>query len=236
MKVIMMAAGIGSRITRHINGKAKCTVEVGEETLIENSLQKLHDNGITDISIVLGYKKESIIEVAKKYDVKFYYNPFFDVTNSMASLWFAKDELKTDEDVMLMNADVFFEEKLLHDIVEYKEESVIYSDESRIEEADYKLYYENNVLQKYGKELTSEETTGEYIGIVKLLQSDLPLFREQLEEMINQQNHGLWWENALYQISEAHPVKVRPITGLFWAEVDYIEDYQRILNFLAPSA
>ena len=58
----------------------------------------------------------------------------------------------------------------------------------------------------------------------------MPVFIEKLNEMINTQQHSVWWENILYQMVGKRDVYVDEVNGKFWAEVDYIEDYERILN------
>ena len=49
--------------------------------------------------------------------------------------------------------------------------------------------------------------------------------------MINEQQHSVWWENVVYEISKQKDIYINDVKGMFWAEVDYIEDYERILNF-----
>lgn len=56
---------------------------------------------------------------------------------------------------------------------------VMFSDETRTVTADYKFYYENNVLLKYGKELEGGDVTGEYIGLGKFTADFLPCFLER---------------------------------------------------------
>ena len=168
----------------------------------------------------------------KDVSVTFYDNPFFDVTNSIASAWFARDFIAGD-DILFMNGDVFMEESLLDELLRQNcTGSVLFSDESRKEEADYKLYYENGRLLKYGKELTGADVTGEYIGVARIDRGFVPQFSQRLNEMIASQQHGVWWENVLYSLSDRQFVEVRDISGQFWAEVDYIEDYERIAEFV----
>ena len=50
--------------------------------------------------------------------------------------------------------------------------------------------------------------------------------------MIASQQHGVWWENVLYSLSDQRFIEIRDIGGRFWAEVDYIEDYERISEFV----
>lgn len=230
MKALLLAAGKGTRISRYLQGNPKCTVDIAGTPLIIYTINMLKKKGITDIAIVTGYRHEVIEDLVAKENVKIYYNPFYDVTNSIASAWFAKDFLKND-DVMIMNADVFCEEVIYDKLLTLKESPVMLADSTRKEDADYKFYYENNRLIKYGKELTGDDITGEYVGIAKLDKTFVPTFMNKLEEMINTQEHSVWWENVLYSMIGERDVLVHDIAGNFWAEVDYIEDYQRILKF-----
>ena len=233
MKVIIMAAGKGSRISRHIGTKPKCTLEIKENLpLIEYTVKTLNNKGIDDITIILGYNGEVIEKILKRYKVKFYYNYFYDVTNSIASLWFAKKELETDKDIMLMNGDVFFEEHFIDEVKKEEFTPVLYADGDRKEEADYKLFYENGILYKYGKDLKLSETSGEYIGVAKILNRNIKTIKEKLDNMIKEGKHNLWWENVLYELNSNMRIYVKEIKDIFWGEVDYIEDYQRIKEFV----
>lgn len=230
MKVLILAAGRGTRISRYLSGNPKCTVDIGEgQCLIRYTVELLKSRGIREIGLVLGYKAQVIRDVLKGQDVSFYYNPFYDVTNSIASAWFAKDFL-TGGDLLIMNGDVYLEERLLDRILRETKSPVMFADESRKETADYKFYYENGILKKYGKELEGGDITGEYIGIGRFAEEFLPGFVRRMEEMIDRQEHSVWWENVIYSMTEEQPVYVEDVDGHFWAEVDYIEDYERILE------
>lgn len=231
MKVLILVAGRGTRISRYLSGNPKCTVEIGEQKLIQYTIDLLNKKGITDIALVLGYRGSVIKEVLKNYNVKYFENPFYDVTNSIASAWFAKDFLKEYDDTLIMNGDVFMEESLLDEILAEKRSPVMIADGTRKEEGDYKFGYANGLLIKYGKELTGEDVTGEYVGIGKFDKEFMPAFLEKMEEMIFSQNHSVWWENIVYDMVGTQDVYVKEIDGKFWAEVDYIEDYERILKF-----
>ena len=59
-----------------------------------------------------------------------------------------------------MNADVFVEEEVIDILLECEQSPVFLSDSSRIQEADYKFYWEQSRLIQFGKHLTPEQTTG----------------------------------------------------------------------------
>lgn len=231
MKVLILVAGRGTRISRYLSGNPKCTVEIGEQKLIQYTIDLLNKKGITDIALVLGYRGNIIKDVLKDYNVKYFENPFYDVTNSIASAWFAKDFLKDYDDTLIMNGDVFMEECLLDEILNEKRSPVMIADGTRKEEADYKFGYADGRLLRYGKELTGADVTGEYVGIGKFDKEFMPAFLEKMEEMIFSQNHSVWWENIVYDMVGKQDVYVKEVDGMFWAEVDYIEDYERILKF-----
>ena len=231
MKALLLAAGKGTRISRYLGGRPKCTVDIGGIPLIRYTVDMLRKKGIEKIGICTGYEHACIEELLKDDRIDFFCNPFFEVTNSLASAWFAKDFLAGDEDVLIMNADVFCEESVYDELLSLDKSPVMLADSTRKEEADYKFYYENNRLLKYGKELSGDDITGEYVGIAKLRHDFLPQFLAGLSRMVDGGEYTVWWENVLYALSEEQPVFVHDIAGKFWAEVDYIEDYERILNF-----
>ncbi len=233
MKVLIMAAGVGSRISRHLQGQPKCCVDIGGKPLITRTFETLYKRGLSDIAIVTGYSKEFVYEALKGYKYKSYVNPFFRVTNSIASAWFALDFMDEDDDLIILNGDLFFEEELLDIVIEEINSPVMLSDSSRIEDADYRFSWENNLLKRFGKELTNEETTGEYVGIGKLRSHEIKKFKDDIEYLIDSGEYNCWWEDALYRgIEEGYRVFIRDIKGVFWAEVDYIEDYERIIEYI----
>lgn len=229
MRALIMAAGRGTRISRYIEGKPKCTVNIGDISLIEYTVRELMGREINEIAIVLGYKSEILEDMLSKYSITFYYNYFYEVTNSIASAWFARDFI--EDDMLMMNADVFAEKSILDTLFDLKQDTVLLSDSSRKETADYKLYYEDNQLIKFGKELQGKDISGEYVGIARINKSFLPEFKNRLNSLIKEGKYNMWWEDVLYSFVGESPIYVEDVAGRFWAEVDFIEDYERILEF-----
>lgn len=229
MKILIMAAGRGTRISRHINGKPKCCVEFEGESLIHRTVRVLTEMKLGEIGIVTGYQSGEVLKEISQFQVAKFHNPFFDVTNSIASMWFAKDFFSTSEDVIIMNGDLFVEEALIEQIVNEQTLPLLLADSSRIELADYKFQWKDNLLKKYGKELPNDETSGEYVGIGKISHKFILKFISKMEEMINAQQSSVWWEDVLYSFTGTGvDIYIKDIKGVFWAEVDYIEEFQRI--------
>ena len=193
-----MAAGRGERISRHIHGKPKCCVEFEGETIIHRTLRILTEMKIGEIGIVTGYQAGVVLKELEEFQVVRFYNPFFDVTNSLASLWFARDFFSTSEDVMIMNGDLFISEDLIAAIRDEPRVPVFLADSSRTAEADYRFTWNGNLLKRYGKGIPDDEASGEYVGIGKIDSRFILKFLHKMDEMINSQQHGKWWEDVLY--------------------------------------
>lgn len=233
MKVLIMAAGVGSRISRHLLGQPKCCVDIDGKALIRYTMEMLHKKGLREIAIVTGYQERYIHQALEGLQYARFYNPFFRVANSVSSVWFARDFLKGGEDVMIMNGDVFMEESLLDEIIAETRSPVMFSDSTRIVGADYRFAWEGDRLLRYGKALTDKETTGEYVGIGKLRGADIELFRQRVIDAVAAEDYDCWWEDIIYRtVGQGDTVFVNDIAGKFWAEVDYIEDYERIRAFV----
>ena len=232
MKALILAAGRGTRISRHIGGKPKCTLQLDENTtLIEYSVDLLRRKGINDIVIALGYRGDVIREILGATGVKYVENPFYDVTNSIASLWFAREELKGADHFIVMNGDVFLSEQAIEVVLAEKRSPVLFYDVTRRKEADYKFYCEGDRIVQYGKELSLENTSGEYVGCSTFDNDFLAIFTARLENLIRAQKHSMWWEDVLYSMSAERPIIAKDVEGAFWGEVDYVEDYERIMSF-----
>lgn len=235
MRAFLLAAGKGSRISKNIPNIPKCTLDVGGQPLIRKTVEMLLENSI-DVTVIVGYRYKEIVRVLEGCPVHIVYNPFYDVTNSIGSLWMAQSQglFDGDEDTIIANGDVFWSQEILDFMKAKAVNEVMYmlGDSGRVLDGDYFFGTENGILKRYGKELTLEKRDCEYVGIAWMSSRFVPVFLKRLDEMIDEQSHGKWWEDAIYSISAEHPIPVKDVAGMFWAEVDFIEDYRRILDYI----
>lgn len=233
MKAFILAAGRGSRISKYIPNIPKCTVDVGGTPLIRRTVKMLLKNGI-ETTVIVGYRHKEVERVLQGLEAHLVYNPFFDVTNSIGSLWMAVNAgLFTDSDCIVANGDVYWSQEILDFVLCQEDEIFLLADSERVYDGDYFFGTENGMLKRYGKELTLEERDCEYTGIAAMKASFAPVFRNRLNELIDSQLHGQWWEDAIYSLSKEREIPVKDIRGYFWAEVDFIEDYHRILEHIS---
>lgn len=232
MKVLIMAAGVGSRISRHLQNQPKCCVDIEGKPLIKTTMELLNRRGLNQVAIVTGYQEKYIHQALEGFQYTRFFNPFYRVANSISSVWFARDFIAGD-DVIIMNGDVFMDDSVLDQLLAEQRSPVLLSDSTRIAEADYRFQWADEKLLKYGKQLSNDETTGEYVGIAKLSRDYLVGFRQRVIEAVASEDYACWWEDIIYRtVEQGQDVHVKDIAGSFWAEVDYIEDYERIKAFV----
>ena len=109
MKIVILAAGIGSRLGNPFP-KPLTPLKNGK-SIMEMQIESLSNQfSIDDINVVVGFKKDLIME--RFPELMFIYNPFFDRTNTSKSLLQALRKNKKN-DVLWLNGDVVFDGKLL---------------------------------------------------------------------------------------------------------------------------
>ena len=229
IKAVLMGAGRGTRLSREISDKCKCTLDIGCISLIRHTVQMLLDHGI-EVHLVIGFHKRQIMNSLVGLDVTFHENVFYSITNSLASLWFARDEM-VGKTIILGNADVFWEKNLLKVLLKDERDCVMLCDSSRVEEGDYLFNVTDGHIVSCGKGTECSGANCEYVGLAKIQGDMIPRCRKQLDKMIEAQRHSDWWEQMLYDIKGERPIWAKDIAGYFWAEIDYIEDYERILEY-----
>ncbi|UJF16462.1 NTP transferase domain-containing protein [Jeotgalibaca sp. MA1X17-3] len=101
---IIMAAGFGSRFVPMTYETPKGLLEVHGEVMIERQIKQLHEVGITDITIVVGYLKEMFEYLTDLYGVKLIYNSDYSFKNNISSLYYAKEEMKN---TYILTSDIY---------------------------------------------------------------------------------------------------------------------------------
>lgn len=90
---IILAAGLSSRFAPISYERPKGLLKVRGQIMIERQIEQLHEAGITDITVVVGYKKELFFYLEEKYGVSIAVNREFASRNNHSSLMAVKDKL-----------------------------------------------------------------------------------------------------------------------------------------------
>ena len=128
MKAIILTAGYGRRMRPLTNQTHKTLLSVAGRTIIERIIEGLVDNGITDIAIVTGYRREELTAFLTSNfpDVRFTFvhNARYDETNNIYSLALAFEQLTLDDDFVLIESDLVYEPSVIRRLIESPRDNV----------------------------------------------------------------------------------------------------------------
>ena len=126
-KAIILAAGMGTRLSPLTLQDHKCLTEVNGTPILENSLQILEQNGFNQVVLVVGYLKEQIKQKTgdhfEKMLITYAENDAYQDTNTSCSLKLGLDKIDSCNEVIVLEGDVFFENQVLFDLLNTAEEN-----------------------------------------------------------------------------------------------------------------
>lgn len=230
MKAVILAAGIGSRLRPLTDNVPKCMVEVNGIKIIEKQIKNLLNNGIKEIAVVTGYQHE----ILNKYLNENF--PFIEIidnkeylkTNNMYSMFLTK-KFVNEESFIFMNADVFFEEMIIKELLEDKRENLIVCDNGNYLEESMKIVLdknEHNIL-KISKQISKEESYGTTIDVYKLSSSASEKFFSIINNFIIEKKElNLWTEVAVQELLKQEKFYSKDI-DFKWVEIDNLEDLEQ---------
>lgn len=224
MKYIMMVAGKGSRLRPLTLKHPKSMYMLDQDTtLLQRMVSVIKEiDREADIVIVTGHMHRSIENQVR--GVTFIYNPFYEITNSIASLWFAREHLDADN-IVLIDGDIVMSRDLMREIVcQPVQKPYVLVDSSIKTDGDYNVEVSGDQVLVMSKELASY--FGEYAGITKLDRGSALEMRTELENMIEDGFYDQWYENALVQLIFKNDFKLyyTDIANYDWTEVDSVND------------
>lgn len=240
MKVIILAAGVGSRIKPLTDNCPKSLLKVGGQTILERMISHIQDCEINEIIFVLGYLDKQIKNFVKKkfpnLDAKFVINDKFKETNTGFSLMLTK-ALVQGESFIKFDADVIFDIEILKKLIESKYKNCLCIDKNiNLQEEEIKVIVgENNQILAVSKTVNPKSATGESVGIEKISAEMSNILFEELECMMaEKKNHQNYYESAYEKIINKNiPFYCVDITGLKWTEIDTKEDFINALSIFA---
>lgn len=233
MKVIILGAGQGKRLLPLTEDVPKALLDIGGRRLIERQIDAFVACGISEIVVITGYADDAMQEVlgalAKELSVEIrtVYNPFYAVSDNLASCWMARHEM--DGDFIQVNGDNLFKADLVQHFLEAPacDVTVAINHKSSYDADDMKVMMDGERVTEIGKTLPLEAVDAEAIGFYLFRGNGGAHFREVLERMMREAS-GLkhWYPTAVGVLAKQIDVYSRAFDDYEWCEVDFPADLQ----------
>jgi len=244
-KCLIVAAGLGSRLKGHTEHNPKCMLDFGGKTLLQRQLSSYKDNGIEDVSLIRGYKKNKI----KYKGIKYFDNNDYKDNNILNSIFYGEEVINGN--IIISYSDILFEPFVVkralesdHDIsvivdIDWRDYYIDRKDHP-LSEAENVIFNSNNEVVKIGKIASDkEEVHGEFIGMIKLNHRGCEIFKQNFHRV-----KSLYWNKPFQRanifqkayltdmIQELVDIGTKVhcvIIERGWKEIDTVEDYKKAL-------
>ncbi|MGH2307432.1 sugar phosphate nucleotidyltransferase [Aliarcobacter sp. ERUVET-8] len=246
MKLIILAAGIGNRLSPSTENTPKSLLKVdGEKTLLDKQLEAAKYCGIKEICIVTGFQTKKIEDKIKsradlELNISIIYNPFFKSHNNLVSLWTSTNFM--DEDFIMINGDNIFKPNILSNLINKAKELenvllVAINKKSVYDEDDTKLILnKENQIIKISKEIDYKNISAEWIGMCAVRGKFIKEFVDKINDVIKTPEllEGSPHYLSVFQglIDDGKSLKTIEIEPNTWGEIDFLTDLEYVRQYI----
>ena len=226
MKLIILAAGTGSRLKSLTRNNHKTLIKINnKDTIIQRLINQFKKNGIKekDITIILGHKSEKV-KKALSNKINFCYYKYYRETNNLHTLWYTRYVL-TNHDTIISFADLVLDEQILNKFLKSKKKSFeALVDNSNVKRGTMKVKIKKNLILKIGK-LKIRESDGNFLGVLKLPKRKILKFKKTLKRFVDKSKNNYYTEVLNSLVSEREKLYFHDINKKKWIEIDNVRDY-----------
>ena len=232
---IILAAGSGKRMKGFSDSIPKSLFEINNKTLLENHLDNLLDYQISDVTIVVGFEKDKIIDkIGWNYvgvPISYIESREYDSTNHSWSLFLTKNNIiKQNKPVLITHADTYYDPKLLTMLIQspYKDLILVDSNFSIKTNDELMVSGNNNIVSdlRYIYEKIPE-ILGEFVGLHKFSFDFTVSFFRYLENYFktNGRNDGYDWLIGKFINQTDNILHYQTFNDFKWINVNNPSDY-----------
>lgn len=223
-RAIIMAAGIGSRMRPVSNTIPKPMIKVNGVRMIDTVIRALHQNGIYEIYVVVGYLKEHFQILEQEYDgLTLIENPYYDTCNNISSLYVAREHLS---DVIILDGDqIIYDPTILAPEFSRSGYNAIWTDSHTDE---WLMTVQNDIVTQCSR--TGGEKGWQLYSISRWTAEDGKKLRHHLEiEFQEKHNRQIYWDDvALFCYPEAYTLGIRKMQTQSVVEIDCFDELIQI--------
>lgn len=236
MRAVILTAGSGERLREVTGDRPKCLAQVAGITLLDRQMRALRGCGVTNIAVVTGYQAMDVRRACGPA-IDYVHNERFAETNSLYSLWLARELLR--DGFVVLNCDVLFHPQLMLDLLTSRyEDALLVSpacDDAAYEEEEMKVSVRCGRVVDMSKEMPPADADGENVGIAKFSAAGAAVLVEEMTALVDAGTLRAWLPEAFRRFSARRTLHAVDPRGFPWIEIDSPQDYWRACTQVAPA-
>lgn len=240
MKVIILAAGTGSRLMPYTINKPKALVELANKPLLEYQLSVFNKLGLSDINLVVGY----LYHHFDHYAYPQFINTEYEQSNMLHSLMQAVDVLLSGEDVIICYGDIIYQPEVLSKLLATKGDVVVAADkqwqslwelrmEDPLADAESFIYNDQGKVIELGKPLKDlSQAQAQYIGLLKISGQCSSKVVQAYKALGLKETKNMYLTDFIQNLIDKHFDVRASLHNRGWLEVDTSQDlhiYNRLV-------
>ena len=245
IRVIILAASRGAKLGKLTENIPKCMIDIRGQPLLHRLTSTFNVAGLRNITVVRGYRKETI----NLPSINYVDNDEYETTGELTSLSFALDQMKGT--TIVAYGDILFRHHILDQLLETEGDIVIIVDalwKEKMPDSEFRTrdlvvcsepfevtYHGNDSVKlvDIGHNLPAKDVHGEWIGLAKFSDIGLKALRDQVRIIAD---GGKLKSASMIDILSALKeqntgIEIRYVTGQ-WLDVDNSSDLSDALKFL----
>lgn len=217
---IIMAAGLGTRMRPLTNEIPKPLVRVNGTRMIESIIHALHQENITDITVVTGYLADKFEFLSEKYEgLKLIHNPYFNKYNNISSLYVARNELRNT--IILDGDQLIYNPKILSSNFEKSG----YAGSLINEWSDEWIMHTNEEGEVISCDRDGGDNGWRLYSVSKWNSADSSLLGKFVEKEFENKNHDIYWDDIpMFLYANQFNLSVHKINESDIVEIDSIKE------------
>ncbi len=245
MRAIILAAGRGLRLQQPEDQQSpKCLLQFGGMSLLERHLRMLKNAGVDDTVLALGFRQELVTAEIERLvwlpRPSIVLNPRFDL-GSVLTVHIAADAMTRGGDVLLMDADVLYDERILRALVHGGPgiNRLLIDRDFEAGDEPVKLCVRDGVPIELRKQVAADlqfDTIGESVGFFRFDETAARRLAALVAGYVAGERAHMPHEEAVRDLIQEHSqvIEVTDVTGAPWIEIDFAIDVARAAREVLP--
>jgi choline kinase len=233
---LILAAGVGRRLHGSAGEMPKALLPFGGESLLARHIASLRACGVGEVTVVVGFEASQIrAAIGTAPGVRLLVNPDYR-EGSVVSLWSAREVMRAGRPLVLMDADVLYDRRVLRRLLESRHPNVLLLDRE-IEPGDEPVKLcirDGQIVDFHKRPQEAHDWHGESVGFFRFTPEMAADLAGRTETYVTDGRRHMEYEEPIRDMMQANPTLFgfEDISGLAWTEIDFPEDVAKARDLL----